>query len=194
MLARCPHMRLSCPTCSLPMECSDDLAGTKAFCPKCGQKMLLPTPPKPTPTNKTTLAVIEDENTAIPTVTPIPVAAHAPPSSNPAPIATVAPPADAELFAPPNEDELQKKKKRRQSSRHDNDDDDDFDDDGTYRVRCPYCGARGTPCYRDQWAGQTFLLIGLLGLWAFGIGLIFCIISIFLRETATYCSRCNSRL
>lgn len=54
------------------MECSDDLAGQKASCPKCGQKVLIPTPPKPipTPTKKTTLGIIHEE-TAI-TSDPIP--------------------------------------------------------------------------------------------------------------------------
>ena len=47
------------------MQCPDDLAGTKASCPKCGQRVLIPTPPKPmpTPSNKTTLGKLEDGDT-----------------------------------------------------------------------------------------------------------------------------------
>ena len=45
------------------MECQDNLAGQKASCPKCGQKVLIPIPRKtPTPTNKTTLGKLEDNS------------------------------------------------------------------------------------------------------------------------------------
>jgi hypothetical protein len=53
-------MRFNCPTCSQLMECNDGMAGMKAICPKCAQKVLIPTPaPIPTPTPKTTLGKIE---------------------------------------------------------------------------------------------------------------------------------------
>jgi hypothetical protein len=68
-------MRFSCPNCTQLMECPDDLAGAKASCPKCGQKVLIPTPPEPA--NKTTLGKLEDDesspgaNQPLPPVPPI---------------------------------------------------------------------------------------------------------------------------
>lgn len=59
-------MRFSRPACSQLMECPDDLAGKKAGCPKCGQKVLIPSPgaPLPNASNKTTLGRIEPTETA----------------------------------------------------------------------------------------------------------------------------------
>lgn len=67
-------MRFSCPSCSQMMQCPDDYAGKKATCPKCTQKILVPTPsnpPPPTvsPINKTTLGKIEEDE-------PVPTHSH----------------------------------------------------------------------------------------------------------------------
>src|ERR1017187_2846705 len=63
------------------MQCPDSAGGKKAICPKCGQKILIPTPPAPAlfRANKTTLGKLEEGVAA----SPIP------------PLATLAPPARA---------------------------------------------------------------------------------------------------
>lgn len=50
-------MRYYCPNCSQALECAEELVGKKASCPKCGQKTIIPSPPKqlPAASNKTTL-------------------------------------------------------------------------------------------------------------------------------------------
>ena len=111
-------MRFRCPNCKQSMECPDDLAGRKATCPRCTQKILIPSPPKPipTPTNKTTLGVLEGDDAqpdAPITVQPIadsvtatkPKPPPSPPASNPFDF-DVPPSSDAD------EDEPQARRKR----------------------------------------------------------------------------------
>lgn len=78
-------MNFSCPNCSQTMTCPESAAGKKATCPKCGQKILIPTPPQAVsfPTNKTTLGKLEESISAA----PIPIATVAAPPPAP-PFAT----------------------------------------------------------------------------------------------------------
>lgn len=81
-------MRISCPTCSQLMHCEERDAGKKAACPKCGQRVLIPSPPAPVPVpqNKTVLGKLEEEVTA---KQPMPVAAHANSEAWPPPLEQV---------------------------------------------------------------------------------------------------------
>ena len=54
-------MRFSCPKCSQSITCDESCAGRKAKCPKCGQRLLIPTPPVPKPENKTILGKLESD-------------------------------------------------------------------------------------------------------------------------------------
>jgi hypothetical protein len=74
-------MNFSCPTCTQVMQCPDEFAGRKAVCPKCGQKILIPTPPPPLPTasNKTTLGKLEENVSQSPVSIPVPVPQPPPP-------------------------------------------------------------------------------------------------------------------
>jgi DNA-directed RNA polymerase subunit RPC12/RpoP len=40
-------IRFTCPTCSAVLNCPDHKAGEKAPCPKCGQRLQVPVPPRP---------------------------------------------------------------------------------------------------------------------------------------------------
>jgi DNA-directed RNA polymerase subunit RPC12/RpoP len=74
-------MNFTCPTCSQSMQCPDHFAGKKATCPKCGQKILIPTPPKPVPmpTNKTTLGKLDEDVSTTDAIPVTPTAITAPP-------------------------------------------------------------------------------------------------------------------
>lgn len=78
-------MQFRCPSCSQSMQCPDDLAGKKAICPKCGQKVLIPPPVSlPNAANKTLLGHPEPDGTrpdAAAAPAPIPLATHAPPAA-----------------------------------------------------------------------------------------------------------------
>jgi uncharacterized protein YkwD/transglutaminase-like putative cysteine protease len=51
-------IRFGCPVCQAVLEAADRKANTKTTCPKCGQKLRIPSRPAPTaPANKTVLAV-----------------------------------------------------------------------------------------------------------------------------------------
>src|ERR1043166_7852117 len=80
-------IRISCPRCKQVMVCQDREAGNKLHCPKCGQRLQVPVPPKA----KTVLAKLETKDTTLaprsarktdlaPEVTPVafPVAKLAP--------------------------------------------------------------------------------------------------------------------
>jgi hypothetical protein len=198
-------MQIACPTCSVTLACSDDMAGTKVKCGRYGQRILVPMPPTQTKagTNKTTLGKIVDETEANKTTlgkivdgdkTPtVPVATSAPP---PLPVATPAPGSlDQE-----DTDEPRKKKKRKRSSRYDDDefdDEDEFDDDYDdrefergHRVRCPFCRKKGEPYIREQISQQGWIVFIVLLFVFFPI----CFIGLFMKERIRYCRRCHSRL
>ncbi len=48
-------IRFTCPACRKILKVSDEGSGRKISCPKCGQRMLIPTPTKPAATNPTVL-------------------------------------------------------------------------------------------------------------------------------------------
>jgi ribosomal protein S27E len=54
-------IRISCPRCKQVMVCKDREAGNKLHCPKCGQRLQLPIPPKA----KTVLAKLETKDTTL---------------------------------------------------------------------------------------------------------------------------------
>jgi predicted Zn finger-like uncharacterized protein len=47
-----PVIHFQCPRCQASFQCPDDKAGIKGNCPKCGQRLQIPSPPP----NKTILA------------------------------------------------------------------------------------------------------------------------------------------
>lgn len=51
-------INFSCPTCNAPLTAGDELAGEKMFC-HCGQRLLIPSPPRPKPQNKTVLGLLD---------------------------------------------------------------------------------------------------------------------------------------
>lgn len=55
-------MIFNCPSCSKSLSTPDETAGNKVECPKCGQRILIPSPK-----NKTKLGQIVDES---PSITP----------------------------------------------------------------------------------------------------------------------------
>src|SRR5262249_47435395 len=46
-----PVIQYSCPACQVVLEAQDNMAGKKIICPKCGQRLLIPSPTR----NKTIL-------------------------------------------------------------------------------------------------------------------------------------------
>jgi DNA-directed RNA polymerase subunit RPC12/RpoP len=50
-------IRFACPTCQSVLDSPDDSAGDKLACPRCGQRLQVPTPPAPPP-NKTVLGAL----------------------------------------------------------------------------------------------------------------------------------------
>jgi hypothetical protein len=90
-------LRFSCPTCQHHLEVLPGLAGTKVLCPQCGQKLRVPTPPKPvpSPTAHTVIGRLED----LPQPPPRPITADMldieqvymlPPQEPPLPLVTTA--------------------------------------------------------------------------------------------------------
>jgi DNA-directed RNA polymerase subunit RPC12/RpoP len=194
--SRIPTMRFSCPTCSQLMECAEGLADTKVKCAKCGQRILVPTPPPQTKagTNKTTLGkIVEDDKT---TSTPV-AASPPPPPPSQLPPAPAAPPAPM-VSAAPVEEEPRKKKKHRKSSRHHDEYEDEFDDeydrDGEdergIRVRCPFCRKKGEPYIREQISQQGWIVFAVILFFFFQL----CWIGLLMKEKARFCRRCHSRV
>jgi len=198
-------MLIACPTCSVSLSCTDDMAGKKVKCANCGQRILVPPlpPQSKAGTNKTTLGKIIDE----PPVSTVPVASSAQPP--PAPLPPPLPPPPFALAAPDSskaeieeqdeqEEKRRKKKKRKRSSRYDDefeddydrDYDDDWDDEREIRVRCPFCRKKTEPYIREQTSQQGWIIFAVLLFFFFPL----CWIGILMKEKARFCRRCHSRL
>jgi DNA-directed RNA polymerase subunit RPC12/RpoP len=59
-------VQFPCPTCKQMLSAPDEVAGQKVACPHCGQKLLLPEPPKSAAQNKTVLVSLEPEPQSVP--------------------------------------------------------------------------------------------------------------------------------
>src|SRR5688572_22842809 len=87
-------IRFACPSCKQQMDANESKAGSKLFCPKCGQKIKIPQPP-PDPRKKTMLGElvgVQDARNktvlaaAVPAPSAVPVTPAAPASAaKPAP-------------------------------------------------------------------------------------------------------------
>jgi transcription elongation factor Elf1 len=65
-----PPMIFNCPTCASAFRCPDTSAGRKIICQNCGQKILIPKPPMPAPTDHTIIGKIDLEEMMGSTVPP----------------------------------------------------------------------------------------------------------------------------
>jgi predicted Zn finger-like uncharacterized protein len=166
----------SCPTCAQSFRVGDDAAGKKVVCPKCFQKILVPTPPKPpppvpTPSSKTTLGkLVDEELPSLPPATSSPRPHEETPADGEIIIVEYhapKPPPKGSLPTPPEDD--RPKHGREKSSEFDFDSEDhrppkrgryrdeydDEEDDSRRsrrqrRWRCPYCGSREIPLKTRQ--------------------------------------------
>ncbi len=101
-------IRFACPTCNTTISAPDDKAGGKGPCPKCGQRVQIPEPPKPPPMlNKTVLGRIEDIMPGSPLLpfgtmpSPVPTASAPPVAQRvDAPMASVVPVPPAATYCP----------------------------------------------------------------------------------------------
>lgn len=99
-------LRYACPNCQQSLQTADQHAGSKVNCPRCGQKIRVPSLPAPPPNPKTVLAVLNEHHPDVqakpshhvpppvrpPMAIPIPQASYTP-SAIPLPQATYTPPA-----------------------------------------------------------------------------------------------------
>jgi DNA-directed RNA polymerase subunit RPC12/RpoP len=212
---RSEAMRFSCPSCSQPMQCPDDYAGKKAKCPKCAQKILVPTPPPTSPidipgfgqnsTNKTTLGKIDTSPYPQTPATPINIPefefdkVDEKPTPPPVPIAVPVSEVDVDHvdefeFQPP-------KKVVRRRNRNDEYDDEDDEDDGRRNRRsrrqssrreftCPYCGTNHSPRVRQKISAAGWIVFIILLFFCFPL----CIVGIFITEDFRECSSCGIKI
>jgi hypothetical protein len=54
-----PPINYCCPTCQARLQAEASAAGSKRFCSRCGQKLLIPQSPRPVPVNRTVLGRLE---------------------------------------------------------------------------------------------------------------------------------------
>lgn len=79
-------LRFLCPSCQSSLQVPESTAGKKGSCPRCGQRLQVPMPPR----NRTVLGVLPDATTSYatpslptPTASPPPLAEYAPPARLP---------------------------------------------------------------------------------------------------------------
>ena len=168
------HMRFACPTCSQLLECSDDLIGGKVMCGKCGQRILVPTPPPQTNAgnNKTTLGKIVDTNkTRLGEI--VEEVPNKQALSQPGQI-PVAFPAQPMNTSQPT-DKSDEPKKSSHSKR---------------KFRCQFCGSTEQPIFREDISLTGWIICGVMLFVFFPL----CWIGLFIKENVRFCAECNNRL
>lgn len=198
-----------CPTCAQSFRTGDDTAGKKVLCPKCGQKILVPTPPPPAPvpSNKTTLGklVEEEPDSATPaTSSPLPqvkkpideglilVSPHLPqPAAKREP-----PPPEQERprrgsrDEEDEEDERDRRARKRRRLREEDDEDYDRRRRRGGRWRCPYCDSRAAPRLRSEISTGGWVVFVVLLLFFFPL----CWIGLLMTEQHRTCFDCGARI
>jgi len=173
-------IRFSCPKCQSKLNAPDEKAGVKVPCPKCGQRLLIPTPPPPE--NKTLLGELEPPPLPAPTVLgklePEPLA-YVPvevddildvlPAS---PIVAV--PIVIQPVPPPGQGNVPRSPYR---------------DEGV-GFQCPYCKTRALPRIRSDISQTGWIVFIVLILSCFPL----CWVALFIKEEYRVCSACGIRL
>lgn len=131
-------IRFSCPTCKAHLSIGAAQGGQKVHCPKCTQKLLVPVPPLPMPTNKTVLGQLDD----------------APPAPPPAPAPAPAPTQPAAPVDVVMVEEVQNGRRRESSQHH-------------AAFLCPHCGSREKPDRRQEIAPAGWILFAVLVMFFF---------------------------